>query len=101
LRLDDLARAVRTFPSTSKILAIRPPDSFSGDVQPGDNPEYQGGLSSVMNAESPNGAPVSWPYVVLVVMLSAIGNNWSPEGVRMLAFALLALVAVGYVMKRR
>jgi hypothetical protein len=50
--------------------------------------------------QSPNGAPIAWPYVVLVVMLSAIGNDWAPADVRTLGYVLLALVGIGYASKR-
>ncbi|SEO01367.1 hypothetical protein [Actinacidiphila rubida] len=54
-----------------------------------------------MNAQPPRSAPTTWPYVALVVLLSAIGNNWSPSGVRTLGYTLVALVAVGYAVRDR
>ncbi|NGN62867.1 hypothetical protein G5C51_02980 [Streptomyces sp. A7024] len=41
-----------------------------------------------------------WPYVVLSVLLAAIGNNWTPDEVRTLGYVLLAIVAVGYAASR-
>ena len=52
-----------------------------------------------MNPENPKGTHVTWPYIVLVVLLTAIGNNWSPEGIRTLGYVMVALIAVGYVAK--
>lgn len=37
-----------------------------------------------------------WPYVVLTVLLAAIGNNWTPGEVRTLGYVLLAIIAVAY-----
>jgi len=48
-----------------------------------------------MNPQQPGGTPVSWPYVVLAVLLAAIGNHWAPEDVRALGYVLVALLAVG------
>jgi len=42
----------------------------------------------------------SWSYLVLTVLLVAIGNNWAPEEVRALGYVLLAFVTVAYAVGR-
>lgn len=44
---------------------------------------------------------VTWPYVVLVVLLAAIGNGWSASDLRTLGYTLVALVSVGCWALRR
>lgn len=60
---------------------------------------------TMMSVQSPSAEPVKpsgpgWPYVVLTVLLTAIGNNWAPSDVRALGYVLLAVVAVAYAVTR-
>ncbi|MEU9285203.1 hypothetical protein AB0D57_10870 [Streptomyces sp. NPDC048275] len=59
----------------------------------------------MMSVQSPGAEPVKpsgpgWPYLVLTVLLTAIGNDWAPGEVRSLGYVLLALVAVAYAATR-
>lgn len=52
-----------------------------------------------MSVQSPGAEPVKpsgpdRPELVLAVLLSAIGNDWTPGQVEILAYILLALFAV-------
>lgn len=42
-----------------------------------------------------------WPYVVLTVLLAALGNNWAPDEVRTLGYVLMVIVAVACAVPRR
>ncbi|WP_329247633.1 hypothetical protein [Streptomyces canus] len=58
-----------------------------------------------MTVHSPHTEPSKpsgpgWPYLVLTVLLTAIGNDWTPDEVRTLGYVLLAIVAVARVTSR-
>lgn len=59
-------------------------------------------MASQTPAPQPPATPAgpSWPYIVLAVLLTAIGNNWAPADVEALGCALLALVAVAYAARK-
>ncbi|GAA3486046.1 hypothetical protein [Streptomyces cremeus] len=42
-----------------------------------------------------------WPYVVLTVLLAAVGNDWTSGEVRTLGYVLVVIVAVASALPRR
>lgn len=53
-----------------------------------------------MSQQQPSKKPTSWAYVVLAVLLAAIGNGWEPSDVRALGYVLVAVLAVAYASQR-
>ncbi|MFE5685098.1 hypothetical protein [Streptomyces sp. NPDC056512] len=53
-----------------------------------------------MSQQHPSRKTTSWAYVVLAVLLAAIGNGWEPDDVRALGYVLVAVVTIAYASQR-
>ncbi|CAM5436284.1 hypothetical protein SAMN05428944_2768 [Streptomyces sp. 1222.5] len=53
-----------------------------------------------MSMRQPSPKSPSWSYVVLAVLMAAIGAGWGPEDIRALGYMLLALLAIAYAAQR-